>query len=117
LKEKAMKNGCDKCEKQKRCNSFDRTRGSICKDYKKKGKKKTMRYIPDYLDHWTEHNRQREEELNRLPVCECCGEHIQTRKAFYYNDQWFCTDRECEKELMELVWEDIKNDYLVEVER
>lgn len=75
-----------------------------------------MCYVPDYLDQWSEHNRKQEESLMMRPKCECCGEHVQTRKAFCYNDQWFCTDRECEKEFMELVWEDIRKDYLENVE-
>ena len=75
-----------------------------------------MCYVPDYLDRWSEHNRRQEETLARMPVCDCCKNHIQTEKAFYYNDQWFCTDDDCEEELMKLVWEDIKKDYLVTVE-
>ena len=72
--------------------------------------------IPDNYAIWCEHNARQEKELEELPVCECCGEHIQTENAFYYNDQWFCTERACEKELMELVWEDIRKDYLFDVE-
>jgi formylmethanofuran dehydrogenase subunit E len=26
----------------------------------------------------------------RLPVCECCGEHIQDETAFHYNGVWIC---------------------------
>lgn len=33
-----------------------------------------------------------DEQLNKLPVCECCGEPIQQEKAIYYNDQWYCND-------------------------
>ena len=73
-------------------------------------------YIPDNYDYFEAMDYEREMKLARMPVCECCGEHVQTETAFYYNDQWFCTDKECEKELIELVWEDIRNDYLVDVE-
>ena len=69
-------------------------------------------YVPDYLDSFEAYDREREEALAEMPICDCCKEPIQTRKAFYYNDQWFCMDRECEEELMKLVWEDIKKDYL-----
>ena len=70
----------------------------------------------DNYDLWCEHDARQEDRLARMPQCECCGCHIQTEKAFYYNYQWFCTDEYCEEELMQLVWEDIKNDYLEEVE-
>lgn len=73
-------------------------------------------YIPDNYDYFEAMECEREMKLERMPVCECCRNHVQTEKAFYYNDQWFCTDKECEKELMELVWEDIKSDYLFDVE-
>lgn len=72
--------------------------------------------IPDNYDYFEAWENEREMRLARRPVCNCCGEHVQTEEAFYYNGQWFCTDKECEKELMELVWEDTKNDYLVSVE-
>ena len=70
----------------------------------------------DNYDLWCEHDARQAEALARMPVCECCGDYVQTEKAFYYNDQWFCTDEECEKELMEIVWEDIRSDYLFDVE-
>lgn len=57
-----------------------------------------------------------QEWLDKRPVCECCGEPIQEERAYYYADYWFCTDKECEKEFIAMVWEDIKNDYLVSVE-
>ena len=76
-----------------------------------------MRYytgnpVADHL----RYEADREEWLECRPVCECCGEHIQEEYAFYYNDQWFCRNDECEEELMKTIWEDIKNDYLVPVE-
>ena len=67
-------------------------------------------YVPDNLDYFEAMEYEREMKLARMPKCECCGEHIQTEEAFYYNDQWFCMD--CEEELMQLVWDDIKSDYL-----
>ena len=49
-----------------------------------------MCYVPDYLDHWAEHNRQQEAELNRLPkCCECC-EPIQDDYCFQINDEIIC---------------------------
>lgn len=31
---------CDKCEHRNRCNTLDRTRGTACKDFKKKENEK-----------------------------------------------------------------------------
>lgn len=68
----------------------------------------------DNYDLWCQHDRECEERLARRPKCECCGEYIQTDKAFYYNDQWFCMD--CEDELKEIVWEDMRNEFKSDVE-
>ena len=53
---------------------------------------------------------EKERELERLPVCECCGEPIQQEKAVYYNDSWFCED--CEDE----AWQTIREDFLESVD-
>lgn len=50
-----------------------------------------------------------ERNIEKLPVCECCGKRILTEKAFYYNDQWACQN--CSKDF----WESIKEDFEVEV--
>ena len=73
-------------------------------------------YIKDNYDYFEEMDYEREMKLSKMPKCECCGNHIQTEEAFYYNYQWFCKDKECEEELMQLVWEDIRSDYLFDVE-
>ena len=49
-----------------------------------------MCYIPDYLDQWSEHNRQQEEKLHQLPKCEYCGEAIQDEYCFEINDEIIC---------------------------
>ena len=49
-----------------------------------------MCYIPDYLDHWSEYNRQQEEELNKFPECCECGEAIQDEYCFEINDEFVC---------------------------
>lgn len=72
-----------------------------------------MCYIPDAYDMWCEHDGDCEERLAMKPKCECCREHIQTDRAFHYNDMWFCKD--CEEDLRDMVWNDIKKDYLCEV--
>ena len=52
---------------------------------------------------------EQEEELEKLPICECCGEPIQQEKAIYYNDQWCCED--CEHDF----WQNIRDDFLESV--
>lgn len=52
------------------------------------------------------HMQDQDEQLEKLPVCECCGEPIQQEKAVYYNDQWCCED--CEDEF----WRSIREDFL-----
>ena len=49
-----------------------------------------MCYIPDYLDHWADHNRQQEESLKNLPECCECGEKIQDEYCFEINDEFVC---------------------------
>lgn len=52
---------------------------------------------------------EQEEELEKLPICECCGEPIQQEKAIYYNDQWCC--EYCEHDF----WQNIRDDFLESV--
>ena len=49
-----------------------------------------MCYVPDYLDQWSEHNRQQEEALNKLPKCCECGGAIQDEYCFVINDETIC---------------------------
>ena len=49
-----------------------------------------MCYIPDYFDQWSEYNRQKEEELKKLPECCECGEAIQSEYCFEINDEFVC---------------------------
>lgn len=53
-----------------------------------------------------QHDAEQQAKLDKLPVCECCGEPIQQEKAIYYNDQWCCID--CEEEF----WQNIREDFL-----
>jgi Zn finger protein HypA/HybF involved in hydrogenase expression len=55
---------------------------------------------------WEAQDREEQERLDRLPLCECCNQPIQQEKAVYYNDQFFCED--CESE----AWEAIREDFL-----
>lgn len=49
---------------------------------------------------------EQEKKLEKLPLCECCGEPIQQEDAIYYNDQWCCED--CE----DIFWLSIREDFL-----
>ena len=49
-----------------------------------------MFYIPDYVCEWEEHDRQKEEELKKLPKCCECNEHIQDDYCFEINDEIIC---------------------------
>ena len=70
----------------------------------------------DNYDLFEQEEARKEKWLASRPICSCCEEPIQSEEAFYYNDQWFCKDRDCKKALMELVWEDIESDYLENVD-
>lgn len=34
-------------------------------------------YVPDNYDRFKKHDAELERRLQELPVCDCCGEHIQ----------------------------------------
>ena len=51
-----------------------------------------MFYIPDYVCEWEEHDRQKEEALNKLPKCCECGERIQSDELYEFNDELICPD-------------------------
>ena len=60
----------------------------------------------DNYDLWEMHDAEQEAELDKLPLCEICGQPIQQEQAIYYNDQWFCES--CEDE----AWAVIRGDFL-----
>ena len=49
-----------------------------------------MYYIPDYYDKWSEYSRQQEKALERQPLCNICGEHIQSEHCYKINDEIIC---------------------------
>ena len=57
-----------------------------------------MTYIPDNYDLWKQHEAERERELAKYPVCELCGEILD---SVYYeiNNKRMCES--CMKELYE----------------
>ena len=46
--------------------------------------------IPDNLDRFESHDAEQERQLQKLPVCEYCGEHIQDDYFFQINDEIIC---------------------------
>jgi formylmethanofuran dehydrogenase subunit E len=46
--------------------------------------------IPDNYDQWEAHDREKEEDLAELPVCEICGEPIQDEHLYLINDEFVC---------------------------
>ena len=68
-------------------------------------------YIPDNYDLWEAHDREQEARLQELPICKCCGFHIQQEKAICIDGDWYCEDEDCEFE----AWKRIRKDYLEDV--
>lgn len=48
--------------------------------------------IPDNYDFWKAHDREQTRQLERLPVCADCGEHIQDDHYYLINDEAICPD-------------------------
>ena len=46
--------------------------------------------IPDVYDLWEAHDREQAKRLERLPVCEICGEPIQDEHLYLINDEFVC---------------------------
>ena len=51
-----------------------------------------MIFTDDPLSDFDRHDRQQEEWLNSLPVCDCCGEPIQEEYCYEINGEYFCED-------------------------
>lgn len=51
-----------------------------------------MYYTDDPLMDYSRYEADQERQLEQLPVCEDCGEHIQDDTAFYINGEWICHD-------------------------
>ena len=51
---------------------------------------KPMFYTDDPVADFEAYDRQQEEQLERLPVCEICGEPIQDEHLYLINDEFVC---------------------------
>lgn len=47
-------------------------------------------YMPDNYDLFARHDAEQEAQLEKLPECSECGEHIQDEEAYYINGEWIC---------------------------
>lgn len=61
--------------------------------------------MPDNMDIYYAYERDREKELESLPLCCMCGEHIQQEDAVHLNGEWFCDD--CLKDSREEIYADL----------
>lgn len=46
--------------------------------------------IPDYNDLHNRHQAEQDRQLERLPICCECDEHIQTEECFEFNGEFVC---------------------------
>jgi formylmethanofuran dehydrogenase subunit E len=46
----------------------------------------------DPLADFSRHEAEQWEELQKMPVCSECEEHIQEDRAYHIEDKWICTD-------------------------
>lgn len=51
-----------------------------------------MIYTDDPIADAENYADEHEEALEKMPVCESCGEHIQDEYAYYINDEWICEE-------------------------
>jgi len=51
-----------------------------------------MYYTDDPISDFKNHDIDQQRKLERLPVCNCCGEHIQQDMAVFLDDNWYCDD-------------------------
>ena len=55
-------------------------------------------YVPDNYDAWKEHETRQYRALRRRPVCEHCGEYIQSDECYEINGELICPD--CMKDFL-----------------
>ena len=48
--------------------------------------------IPDAYDAWEAHEREKQQWLEKRPVCADCKQHIQDEKAYHIHGDWICAD-------------------------
>lgn len=56
-------------------------------------------YIPDNSDLFERHDAEQARRLKRLPICDCCENHIQQESALKIDGKWYCD--ECIEDMKE----------------
>lgn len=51
-----------------------------------------MYYTDDPISDFNRWDADQQNNLNKLPVCKCCGEHIQQDMAVCLDDNWYCDE-------------------------
>lgn len=44
----------------------------------------------DNYDLWAEYDSMKEDEYEKLPICDCCGERIQDEYCYVINGDYIC---------------------------
>ena len=56
------------------------------------GLERTMSNIPDNYDFFRMHAMEQDAELEKYPVCSCCGDPIQEEYRYYIGGEDYCED-------------------------
>lgn len=51
-----------------------------------------MYWTDDPIADFERHDAEQARQLEQLPVCADCDEHIQDETAYYINGEWICKD-------------------------
>lgn len=49
-----------------------------------------MIYSDNPVADWNRKLEDEEDYVNKLPICEICGQHITDEEAFCIDDSWYC---------------------------
>ena len=58
-----------------------------------------MRRSGDPYADFDAYDREQQDAIERYPICECCGEHIQSERLYYIDGRFFCEEciEDCHK--------------------
>ena len=49
-------------------------------------------WTDDPIADYERYEREQQRQLERLPKCSDCGQHIQDEEAYYLNGEWICLE-------------------------
>ena len=49
-------------------------------------------WTDDPIADFYRHEEEQQRKIDRMPVCECCGEPIDQYSAVHIGDAWYCDD-------------------------